>query len=92
NERLSPPAPSQSYRLTILLQLRDQAISLPHNILILPVLEVRPVRLNDVLDAVDRARQAGGRDERTEVLVQELDGDAKIVGHAVEADDAVALQ
>jgi hypothetical protein len=71
--RLLPTLPSaalatpQPHRLSVLLQLRDQLIALLHHIGILLVLVIRPVGLDDALDAVDGARDPVRCDELGEV-------------------------
>lgn len=69
-------ASSQPHRLAILLQLSDELVALPDNILVLLVLVVRPVGLDDTLacHAVDGARDSTGSDElgKVPVVVQSL--------------------
>ena len=59
----SPFTAPQSHRLSIFLQLRNQAVSLLDYIRILLVLVVWPVRFYNFVDAVDGAGYAVCRDE-----------------------------
>ena len=63
----TPLTSSEPHGLPILLQLRNQRVALSDNILVLPIFIVRPIRLNDGVDAVDGAGDAIGGDELGEV-------------------------
>lgn len=107
-------ATPQPHSLTVLLQFRDELITLSHNVLVLLVLVIGSVGLDDALagDAIDCTGDTTGGDEASEVTachvslcfigawsncegvlpIQEVDGDTEIVGHALQADNSVALQ
>ncbi len=71
---LSPLTPPQPHRLPILLQLRDQLITLLDHIIILLTLIIRPIRLDHSLTrhAVDRTRDAIRRDELRQVTISKI--------------------
>jgi hypothetical protein len=60
---LTPLASPQPHILAVLLQLGDQSIALLDEISVLLVLVIRAVRLDDSVDAVDRARYPLGGNE-----------------------------
>ena len=62
-------ASAQPHRLTVLLKLRDQCITMLHYIRILLVLVVRPVRLDNPIHAVNRASNAIAGDKLGQVTV-----------------------
>lgn len=66
---LCPLASTESHGLTVLLQLGDQLVTLAHDVLILLVLVIRPVRLDDALarHPVNGARNAASGDELGEI-------------------------
>lgn len=98
----------QSNRLSVLLQLGDQLIALLNHIVVLLVLVVWSIRLDDFVDTVDCAWDAICGDEVGKVsiktlvwashhtqgnlLVQEVDRHAKVVGHAPQTNYTVALE
>ena len=64
---LATLAPPQPHRLTVLLQLRNELITLLDDVVVLLILVVRSIRLDDAFDAIDRARDAVRRDELGEI-------------------------
>src|SRR6266566_3462300 len=60
-----PLAPPQPHRLAVLLQLGNELVALAHDVLVLLVLVVGPVRLDDALarHAVDGTGDAAAGDE-----------------------------
>jgi len=68
---LCPFTAPQPHGLTVLLQLRNQLVTLANDILVLLVLVVGSVRLNDTLpgDAVDGAGDATGGDEASKITI-----------------------
>lgn len=60
---LAPFTPPQSHGLAVFLEFGDQGITVLHHIRVLLVLVVGSVRLDDPIDAVDRARNAVAGDE-----------------------------
>lgn len=67
---LPPFTSPQPDRLSILLQLCDQSITLLNHISVLLVLVIGTVRLDDPVDTVDGARNAICRDEFCQVASQ----------------------
>lgn len=65
--KLHPLAPPQPHRLPISLQLRNQRIPLLNNVMILLILAIRPRRLNDAVNLVNRAVKRLVGDEFTQV-------------------------
>ena len=63
----APLAASEPHHLPVLLQLRDELITLLDDVVVLPVLVVRPVRLDDAVHAVDSAGDAVCCDEVFEI-------------------------
>lgn len=63
----SPLTPPQSHRLPVLLQFRNEPVTLLDDVCVLLVLVVGPVRLDDFVDAVDGAGDAVCGDELGEV-------------------------
>jgi hypothetical protein len=94
--------------LAVLLQLGDELITLLDHVCVLLVLVVWSVCLNDALDAVNGAWDAVCSDELGEVpikvsievcalcdgnlLVEEVNRNAKVVGHALQPDNSVRLE
>lgn len=60
---LAPFTPPQSHGLAVFLEFSDQRITMLHHIRVLLVLVVGSVRLDNPIDAVDRARNAVAGDE-----------------------------
>lgn len=69
----------QAYRLPVLLQLRNELVTLPHNVVVLLVLLIWPVRFDDTIDAVDRARYLVGCDEVLQVPTTALANDKTLI-------------
>lgn len=96
--------------MSILLQLCDQLIALPDNIVILLVLVIRTVGLYYALpsNTIDGAGYTISSDELCKVTtyelvkgfaqsemnlpVEEVNRNAKVVGHTLQAHNAIALQ
>jgi hypothetical protein len=84
--------------LAILLQLCDELIALLQDVGVLLILVVRPVRLNNALNAINGAGDAVGGNEfgeipnpgqriistsqKQDLPVEEVDSNAEIIGHA----------
>lgn len=68
-EFLTPFTPAQPHGLSVLLKLRDQRIALLHHIRVLLVLVVRPIRLDDPVDSINRACDAVAGNELGQVPV-----------------------
>lgn len=103
---------TKTHGLPVLLQLRDQCITVLDNIDVLLVLVVGSVRLDDAVDAIDGARYPVRGDEFGKITgekryvisevsctripsnylpIEEVYRHTEITGHAVQADDPVAL-
>lgn len=61
--RLTPLTSTKTNRLSVLLELGNQGITVFHHIRVLLVLVIRAIGLNDPIDAVNRACNAVARDE-----------------------------
>lgn len=62
-------APSHPHSLPILLQFRDELIALLHDIHILLILVIWAIRLDDLVDTIDSARNAIHGDKVAEVSI-----------------------
>lgn len=63
----SPLTPPQPHRLSVFLQFRNQPVALLDHVCVLLVLVVRPIGLDDLVDAVDGAGYAVCGDELRQV-------------------------
>lgn len=62
----------QAHCLAVLLQLRDKLVPLSHNVVILFVLFIRPIRFNHAINAINRAGDAIAGDEILQIAMRDL--------------------